>query len=107
MTLTRNVKETVKSRLQQDPEFAIALLDESISLFLGGEPETARLILRDLINATMGFEALAIETGRPSKSLHRMLSARGNPTMESLAIVFNALQKFLNVRIETRVTVLA
>jgi len=28
-------------------------------LFLNGEPETARLILRDLVNATMGFEQLA------------------------------------------------
>ncbi|GAB2798354.1 hypothetical protein GCM10027040_26280 [Halomonas shantousis] len=39
-----------------------------------GEPETARLILRDLINATVGFEALAEGTGKPGKSLHRMLS---------------------------------
>jgi hypothetical protein len=50
MSLTRNSSETIKERIQQDPEFAVALLDEAISLFLNGEPKTARLILRDLVN---------------------------------------------------------
>lgn len=79
MTLTRDFKETVKTRIKREPEFATALLDEAISLLLNGEIETARLILRDLVNATVGFEALALETAKPSKSLHRMLSAKGNP----------------------------
>jgi hypothetical protein len=55
MVLTRDFKETINVRVQRDPEFAIALLDEAISLFLNGEPETARLILRDIVNATIGF----------------------------------------------------
>jgi hypothetical protein len=33
---------------------------------------TARLVLRDLVNATVGFDALAAETEKPAKSLHRM-----------------------------------
>ena len=49
MALTRNFKETVNARVQKDSEFAIALLDEAISLFLNREPETARLILRDTV----------------------------------------------------------
>lgn len=56
MALTRDFKETVTERVQREPEFAAALLDEAISLFLNGEPETARLILRDVVNATVGFE---------------------------------------------------
>ena len=63
------------------PEFAKALLDEAATLFLSDEPETARLILRDLVNATLGFEQLAALTAKPSKSLHRMLSPKGNPSM--------------------------
>jgi len=81
MCLTRNYSETINSRIQREPAFAQALLDEAVSLFLNGEPETARLILRELINATIGFEELAVATSKPSKSLHRMLSAKGNPTM--------------------------
>ena len=74
MTLTRDFKQTVTERVERDPAFAKALLDEAATLFLDGEPEAARLILRDLVNATVGFEALAEMTNKPSKSLHRMLS---------------------------------
>ncbi|WP_413173660.1 DNA-binding protein [Anabaena azotica] len=106
MALTRDFKETVNARIQRDPEFVIALLDEAISLFLNGEPETARLILRDIVNATVGFEQLAIETSKPSKSLHRMLSAKGNPTMDNLTAIFNVLRKKLNVDINVQTTVI-
>jgi DNA-binding phage protein len=104
MVLTRDFKETVNARVQQDPEFAKALLDEAVGLFLNGEPETARLILRELVNATVGFEELANETSKPSKSLHRMLSAKGNPTMDNLTAVFNVLRKKLNVDIKVYTT---
>ena len=100
MPITRDFKETINARVRREPEFAKALLDEAASLFLNGEPETARLILRDLVNATTGFEKLASETSLPSKSLHRMLSAKGNPTMNNLTAIFAVLRKQLNVNIE-------
>ncbi len=100
--LTRDFKETVKARVQCDSAFAIALLDEAVSLFLNGEPETARLILRDLVNATVGFEELAVKTSKPSKSLHRMLSAKGNPTMDNLTIILSVLRKKLQVDIKVQ-----
>jgi DNA-binding phage protein len=107
MALIRDFKETVNARIQKDPEFVIALLDEAISLFLNGEPETARLILRDIVNATVGFEQLAIETSKLSKSLHRMLSAKGNPTMDNLTAIFNVLRKKLNVDINVQTTIVS
>jgi DNA-binding phage protein len=102
MTLTRDFKETVQERIQGDFAFAVALLDEAISLFLNGDPETARLILRDLVNATVGFEELAIETSKPSKSLHQMLSAKGNPTMDNLTTILNVLREKLHVDIKVQ-----
>ena len=63
MALTRDFKKTVVARVERDPAFARALLDEAATLFLSGEPETARLILRDLVNATLGFERLAKKDG--------------------------------------------
>ena len=100
MALTRAFKETVNKRAQNDPEFAAALLDEAVALFLNGEPEVARLVLRDLVNATIGFEKLANETSKPSKSLHRMLSAKGNPTMDNLNTILSVLRKNLQVNIK-------
>jgi DNA-binding phage protein len=106
MAFTRDFTETINARVQRDPKFVIALLDEAIFLFLNGEPETARLILRDIVNATVGFEQLAIEISKPSKSLHRMLSAKGNPTMDNLTAIFNVLRKKLNVDIHVQTTVI-
>lgn len=100
MALTRDFKQTVLERVERDSAFAQALLDEAATLFLNGEPETARLILRDLINATMGFEQLAELTAKPSKSLHRMLSPTGNPSMDNLAAIFLAIRERLNVNLE-------
>jgi DNA-binding phage protein len=100
MALTRNFKQTVIARVERDPAFAQALLDEAATLFLNGEPQTARVILRDLINATIGFEQLAAITAKPSKSLHRMLSPAGNPSMDNLAAIFHALRYGLNVSLE-------
>ena len=57
---------------------------------------TARLIVRDLVNASVGFEALAAATARPAKSRHRMLSEKGNPSMDNLAATF-AVRKRLGV----------
>lgn len=100
MVLTRDFKETVKERAARDPAFAKVMLDEAATAFLNGEPHVARLILRDLVNASVGFEELATETNRPSKSLHRMLSEKGNPSMDNLAAIFGAVRKRLGVAFE-------
>ena len=102
MALTRDFKETVAARVARDPAFAKTLLDEAVTLFLNGDPHTARLVLRDLVNASIGFETLAAETKTPSKSLHRMLSDRGNPSMDNLAAIFEVVQKRLGVNIRTQ-----
>jgi|SRR5580692_2124212 DNA-binding phage protein len=100
MALTREFKQTIAERVRRDPEFAKALLDEAATLFLNGEPNTARLILRDLVNATVGFEKLSAATAKPVKSLHRMLSKTGNPTMDNLASILNVLRQTLGVELQ-------
>ena len=100
MDITRDYKETIDRRVKIDSEFAGALLVQALSLFLNGESDVARLVLRDLVNATVGFEDLASEIEKPSKSLHRMLSAKGNPTMNNLTNIFTVLRQKLNVNIE-------
>lgn len=104
MALTRDFKETVKKRAESDPEFSKALLGEAIDLMLNGDPATAKLILRDLVNATIGFEGLAEAMHKPSKSLHRMLSASGNPTMDNLSAILSTVKKTLRVSVHTSVT---
>ncbi|MNE35494.1 hypothetical protein D3C80_1292570 [compost metagenome] len=99
---TRDAHRLIVDRCKRDPQFTRSLLDEAASLFLNGEPDAARLILRDLVNATVGFERLAIETDKPSKSLHRMLSPAGNPSMDNLAAIFDAIRRNLGVEIQVQ-----
>lgn len=104
MALTRDFEETLKERVARDPALAKAMLIEAATAFLNDEPQVARLILRSLVNASAGFEALAAETHRPSKSLHRMLSEKGNPSMDNLAAIFGALRKQMGVGLKVQVT---
>jgi hypothetical protein len=79
MTLTRDCKETIRARVQRDPGFREALLREGIEKFLSGQLETGKIILRDFINATVGFPKLSEITHRSAKSLMRMLRPQRNP----------------------------
>ena len=107
MALTRDLRPTVIERVRNDPEFARALLDEAATLFINGEPQTARLVLRDLVEATIGFEKLAVETAKPSASLRRMLSKEGNPRMDNLAAILGVVRKSLGVELQAHAIVAA
>ena len=104
MALTRDYKQTIRERAARDPDFAASLMNEAVSSFLSGEPETARLILRELVNSTIGFEQLAERLDKSSKSVHRMLSLKGNPTMDNLTSIFSILQDKLDFNVEVRLS---
>jgi DNA-binding phage protein len=59
--------------------------------FLDGEEDKAKQMMRDLINKDIGFEGMAKATGMPSKSIHRMLSNRGNPIASNLFLILRNL----------------
>ena len=99
MALTRSFKETVKARAERDPAFRDALLTEAVDQFLAGDLDTGKAVLRDYINATIGFERLAAETGSTSKSLMRMLSPAGNPTASNLFGVLQSVQRAAGVHL--------
>jgi DNA-binding phage protein len=99
MALTRDFKETVFARAQSDVKFRQALFTEAINAYLAGDTSTGKAMLRDLVNATVGFEGLAVEMGAPSKSLHRMLGPSGNPSTENFFGIVSALQKKAGVQL--------
>jgi DNA-binding phage protein len=101
MPLGREYGEMVADDVRENPEYARELLGRALTLLLDGDTSTAKIMFRDLVNGTQGFVALARETGLNDKSLHRMLGANGNPRMENLILIAQALKKALGV--ETRV----
>ncbi len=102
MALTRDFKETIKARAQRDPAFRKELLREGIEAMLAGDVETGKTVLRDYINATVGFAKLAVATHRSPKSLMRMLGPSGNPQARNLFEIVAYLQKKEGVRFELR-----
>jgi hypothetical protein len=102
MALTRDFKETIRARVKRDPGFRKALLREGIENFLSGDVETGKIILRDFINATVGFTKLGDVTHRSAKSLMRMLGPRGNPQARNLFEIVAYLQHAEGVRFEVR-----
>ena len=99
MALTREFKETVKARAERDPKFRAALLAEAVEQLLAGQMAVGKAVLRDYINATIGFERLARETGTPVKSLMRMFGPRGNPRASNLFAVIGRLQKAAKIKV--------
>jgi DNA-binding phage protein len=102
MALTRSFKETVQARAQRDPAFREALLTEAVDALLAGDVDTGKAVLRDFINATIGFERLASETKMPPKSLMRMFSRTGNPNARNLFRVISALQRQSGVHLHAQ-----
>ena len=97
MALTREYRETVMERLRQDPRFTAALFAEALTALLEKNKTTTLSIFRDLVHAHISFKRLAKETGFGEKALHRMLSERGNPTMENLGLLIHTIEMDLGL----------
>ena len=93
MALTRDFKETVKERAQNDPAFRVGLLTEAAECMLNNEVNVAKTLLRDYVNATLGFQKLGLLTDKKPQSLMRMLSARGNPSLDNISAVIASLRQ--------------
>ena len=102
MVLTRDFRLTVVARVQRDSKFHGTLLAEVVNACLAGDTRTGKAVLRELVNATGGFEGLTAEVKKPSKSFHRMLAPHGDPSAEILFDIVRALQR--NARVRLRVT---
>jgi len=103
MALTRDFKETIKARVERDPAFRRKLLIEGIESFLSGDVDTGKAILRDYINATVGFGELAEAVHLSPKSVMRMLGPGGNPQAQNLFEILAYLQREAGVHLKVKV----
>jgi len=105
MPLTRDFKETVRARAARDAKFRKELLRQGAECLLSGDVATGKTILRDYINATLGFDEVADATGIPPKSLMRMLGPNGNPRAGNLFEIVSFLQSREGVRLHVKADV--
>ncbi|MBU0734144.1 MAG: transcriptional regulator [Proteobacteria bacterium] len=99
MVLTRDFRKTIQDRAKRDPAYREAMLTEAVDSFLSGDVEVGKAMLRDYINATIGFEALSQQIDKSSKSLHRMLGPAGNPKTNNFFEILRFLQRNEGVKL--------
>ena len=102
MPLTRDFKETVQARARRDAAFRERLLREGVECLLSGDLDTGKVVLRDFINATIGFEQLGSLTNKSPKSLMRMFGPDGNPHARNLFEVISRIQQHEGVQLEVK-----
>ena len=92
--------------LRNDRELRLIHLQEALQLFFGnGEcnTRTALLMLRDIVNASIGFQTLSQAIGKTDKNLMGMLTASSNPTIGNVCLIIKEIAKYENSDIELNV----
>lgn len=102
MIASRPFRTTLRARIAVDPAFRGALLAEGVEVLLSGDLDTGKAVLRDYVDATIGFDRLAKATGTPSKSLMRMLGPGGTPTAGKVFTIVGELQRLTGVQLTVR-----
>lgn len=100
MALTSDFKVTIRARAQRDPAFRQALLREGVECILNGDLATGKAVLRNYVNATVGFPMLEKRTKIPAKSLMRMLGPSGSPSVANLSSILGALKRNEGIEFE-------
>ena len=88
--------------MRRDAAFRKGLLRDAIESLLAGEVALGKELLRDYINATVGFPKLAVDTKLHAKTLHQMFGPKGNPTASNLFGIVAYLQRQEGVRLQVR-----
>lgn len=99
MALTRDFKETILERAKTDAEFRVGLLTEAAECLLNNETAVAKTLLRDYVNATLGFQELANIVNKKPTSLMRMLSDKGNPSIDNMSQVLAAVHQHEGIKL--------
>ena len=91
--------------LRADRDLAVAYLNEAMESLDNPDDRAGRLLaLCTIAEAYGGLGAVAAEAGIRRESLHRALSAKGNPTLKTLLAVLNTVGMRFSVEPESHAT---
>lgn len=99
-TTLDSVRERVKSRIRSDDAFGDAIFTEAIEVLLANDMATAKSVLFDFIDATIGFEELAVQSGMTPAALRDMFGPSGDPRAGDLFRVLSILQQHQGIQFE-------
>ncbi len=100
MAPTIDFREIVQERALREPEFREMLFTSGVQCLLDGEINVAKVVLRDYIETTMGYEKLGKLIDAPAGSLVCMFGKDGTPSAGDLLEVVCSIQRHEGVRLE-------
>lgn len=101
LLLTKELmRESVKSRIRTDEAFGSALFSEAIEVLLADDLVTAKSVLFDYIDATIGFEELSVQSTFTVETLREMFGPEGDPRAGELFRVLGVLQQHQGIQLE-------
>ena len=101
--LTRDYRETLRERAQDEPEFGHELLKGAVQCMLNGEPKIGRLRLHNYVYASLGFEELAQKTGKSLEDLEHILSDGSDPSACDLLGIVAVVAKHEGIALDVQV----
>lgn len=66
-------------------------VEQTLTHLASGDPEAAKAALRSAVRQAGGFESFGRAMGIPAKSLIRMVSPKGNPSLSNLSLILKTL----------------
>ena len=103
MVLTRSFRNTVIDRARRDLEFRSSLLVECMQCCIIGDVEIGKVILRNYIHASMGFDKLSRLTGKDLKYLVQMFEPDSNPQVSDFFDIIWHIQRHDGIHIKVAV----
>lgn len=100
--LTRDYRETLRERAQDEPEFGHELLKGAVRCMLNGEPKIGRLRLHNYVYASLGFDELSKKSGKPLDDLDHMLSGEVDPSAGDLLGVVAAVAEHAGIALDVQ-----
>lgn len=91
--------EVLKRRFEATETEVHGYLSDAMEALAVGDADEVRVNLRSIVRGTMGYTALAEETGISKRSLHRRLSETGNPSLSNLAVILSTLLRHLGLAV--------
>jgi probable addiction module antidote protein len=98
MTKSKSYQDDLLESLK-DPREAVEYLNAALH---DGDPEVFLIALRDVAEALGGVSSLSKKTKLNRENLYRMLSKRGNPQLQSLSMLLEALGFKLSVEVKSK-----
>lgn len=87
MSVTMRLGGREMTSARAEKEFRERFIVEAVNALMVGKIDFSKSLIRDYLNVTQSFAAVADRLQKDEKSIRRMLSPSGNPSLKNFIII--------------------